>query len=69
VPTAIVDSEVGLYLRDAPGGTEEVELLPNGTVLILLDGQETVDGEEWQEVRAPSGNEGWVAVAFIEYQQ
>ena len=68
VPTAVVSSEVGLYLREAPGGTQEVELLPLGTVLTLLDGVETVDDVEWQEVRAPSGREGWVAVPFIEYR-
>lgn len=67
-PTAVVTSEVGLYLREAPGGTEQLELLPVGTVLILLDGQETVDDAEWREVRAPSGAEGWVALDFIEIQ-
>jgi hypothetical protein len=69
VPTALVTSEVGLYLRDVPGGEAEIELLPVGTELVLLAGSETVDGAEWQEVRAPSGNEGWVAVEFIEFQQ
>ncbi|MCB8916769.1 MAG: hypothetical protein H6666_02495 [Ardenticatenaceae bacterium] len=68
VPSAIVNSEVGLYLREAPGGTQELELLVNGTVLILLPGRETVDGVEWQQVRTPTGNEGWVAVQFIVYQ-
>ena len=68
VPTAIVNSEVGLYLRDVPGGTAEVELLPFGMVLTLLPGRETVNGTEWQQVRAPSGNEGWVAVEFLNYQ-
>jgi hypothetical protein len=70
VPTiGIVNSEVGLYLREAPGGTQEIELLPNGTELTLLPGRETAeDGSEWQEVRTPAGNEGWVAVQFIIYQ-
>lgn len=68
VPTAIVDSEVGLYLRPEPGSEVEVELLPNGTELILLPGRQTVDDLEWQEVRSPSGNEGWVAVEFITYE-
>lgn len=69
VPMAIVNSEVGLYLRPEPGSDLEVELLPNGTQLILLGEQETVDDVQWQQVRAPSGNEGWVAVEFITYQQ
>jgi hypothetical protein len=69
VPSAIVNSEVGLYLRPEPGSNVELELLPNGTELVLLDGLDTVDDVEWQQVRAPSGLEGWVAVDFITYQQ
>lgn len=68
VPAAIVNSPVGLYLREAPGGLQEVELLANGAVLVLLPGRETVDGVEWQQVRTANGNEGWVAVQFIIYQ-
>jgi hypothetical protein len=68
-PSAIVSSEVGLFLREAPGGVQELELLPVGTVLILLPGRTTLEGEEWQQVRTPSGMEGWVAVQFITYQQ
>lgn len=68
VPSAIVNSEVGLYLRPEPGSTVELELLANGAVLELLDGQQTVEGVEWRQVRSASGNEGWVAVEFITYQ-
>ena len=68
VPSAVVNSPVGLYLREVAGGVQEVELLANGTVLVLLPGRETVDGTEWQQVRTPSGNEGWVAIQFIIYQ-
>jgi hypothetical protein len=68
VPTAVVNSPNGLWLRERPGGTQELELIPDGTVLTLLDGRETVDDLEWQEVRTPAGNEGWVAVEFIIYQ-
>lgn len=68
-PSAVVNSEVGLYLRPEPGSNVEVELLANGTQLLLLPERETVDDVEWQHVRAPSGNEGWVAVDFITYQQ
>lgn len=69
VPSAIVNSEVGLYLRPEPGSTVELELLGNGAVLELMEGRETVDDVEWQQVRSSSGNEGWVAVEFITYQQ
>lgn len=66
--TATVNSEVGLYLREAPGGTQELELLPHQAVLVLLPGREfAADGSEWQQVRTAAGNEGWVAVQFIIY--
>jgi hypothetical protein len=68
VQTAVVNSPNGLWLREAPGGTQELELIPDGTVLELLPGRETEGDLEWQQVRTPSGNEGWVAVAFIIYQ-
>jgi len=68
VPSAVVNSEVGLYLRPEPGSSVELELLANGAVLELLEGRQTVDDVEWQEVRTASGNEGWVAVDFITYQ-
>jgi hypothetical protein len=68
VPSAIVNSEVGLYLRPEPGSTVELELLNNGAFLELMEGRETVDGVEWQQVRSAAGNEGWVAVEFITYQ-
>ncbi len=69
LPSALVSSPNGLWLRESPGGIQEVELLPDGAVLILQPGLETVDGSEWQEVRTRLGNIGWVAVEFIEFQQ
>lgn len=68
-PSAIVTAPAGIYLRDVPGGTAELELIVEGTVLVLLPGQETVDDLDWQEVRSPSGLEGWVAADFLDYQQ
>jgi hypothetical protein len=70
VPTiGIINSEVGLYLREAPGGTQEIELLPFGASVTLMAGRETAaDGSEWQQVRTAAGNEGWVAAQFLIYQ-
>lgn len=68
-PWAIVTAPAGLYLRDVPGGTAELELIAEGTSVVLLPGRQTVDGLEWQQVRSPSGLEGWVAADFLDYQQ
>jgi len=64
--TAVVISGVGVWLRDSPSTTgEQLEWLLDGTVLILLDGQETADNLAWQEVQTAEGFVGWVAVPFI----
>ena len=66
--TAVVQSGVGVWLRSAPSpDSDQLEWLLDGTVLTLLDGLVVGDDFEWQEVRAPSGQEGWVAVEFIIY--
>ncbi len=66
---AIVASPNGLWLRERPGGTQEVELIADGAELIVLNGNEVVDGTEWQLVRTPSGLEGWVANEYIQVNQ
>ena len=58
--TALVTSPNGLWLREAPGGNEQLELIPDGTSLTLLPGVEEVDGATWQQILTPAGNEGWV---------
>ena len=65
--TAVVTSEVGVWLRGTPSTTgEQIEWVLNGTILTVLPGQQTADDFDWQQVRTPTGNEGWVAVDFIQ---
>ncbi len=67
--TAVVDSFNGLWLRSAPDPeSDQIELVPNESELIVLRGREPSDEPVWQQVRAPSGNEGWVFMQFIVYQ-
>ena len=65
VPTAYVNSPNGLYLREAPGGVQQVELIPHQASVILLSGLVTVDGLAWQEIQTFAGNRGWVAAEFL----
>ena len=68
--TAVVTSEVGVWLRDSPSTSgEQIEWLLNSTELIILAGIAAADDFEWQQVRAPSGNEGWVASPFVTYSE
>lgn len=69
VVIAIVTSPNGLWLRESPGGTQEVELIADGTELIVLNGNEVAEDIEWQLVRTPSGLEGWVAAEYIQVSQ
>mgnify|MGYP001815372274 CR=1 FL=1 len=64
---AIVDgtSGNGLTLRDVPGG-EELAILPDGSVLTVLDDAPAESGGfNWRKVRLVGGDEGWVAEDFL----
>ncbi|MEN8097506.1 MAG: hypothetical protein ABFQ89_00390 [Chloroflexota bacterium] len=57
----------GLWLRDAPGGGL-VQLLPEGSMIIVSGGLIEVDGMMWQAATSPDGHEGWVAADFLIYR-
>jgi hypothetical protein len=71
---ATVIATGGVWLRDAPnGGT--IVVVPQGSVVELLEGRETAGAYEWQQVRVsavPIGSdaqvdqEGWVALEFLQ---
>jgi hypothetical protein len=55
----------GLTLRDVPGG-EEISILPDGSVLTVLEDEPTESGGFiWRKVRLVGGDEGWVAEEFL----
>jgi hypothetical protein len=64
--TAIVTYPYGLNLRAGPTtAAASFGLLEQDTVVILLDGRETADGFEWQQVNV-GGQVGWVADQFLQ---
>lgn len=64
--TATVSSGVGVWLRGAPSTTgEQLEWLLDGTIVTLMEGQQTADDLLWQQVRTEDGREGWVARNFL----
>lgn len=66
VDTAVVSSGVGVWLRANPSTAgEQLEWLLDGTLLTMLDGEETADGLQWQQVQTETGLVGWVAADFI----
>jgi formylglycine-generating enzyme required for sulfatase activity len=49
-----------LSLRTGPGTSyAEIERLPNGTIVSILDGPQAGGAYTWWYIRAPSGNQGW----------
>jgi hypothetical protein len=55
----------GLTLRVDPGG-EEIAVLPDGSVLTVLDDEPVESGGfQWRKVRVVGGEEGWVAEDFL----
>ncbi len=67
LPQAVVSgtSGIGLTLRQTPGGAE-LRILPEGSVVGLLDVPPVaLNGVTWQQVRTPTGEEGWVGAAFL----
>lgn len=62
----VINTAFGLYLRDAPGGSE-VDLLAEGDLVTLLEDEPVIaNGFTWRRVRALGGAEGWVAQEFLE---
>ena len=67
LPHAVVSGTqgIGLTVRETPGGAE-VSILPEGTVLTLLEESPVEQGGYlWQHVRTPDGDLGWAADAFF----
>lgn len=68
--TAIVSGagDNQLKLRREPATTADIiAQYPDGTVLEVMEGQQTNQGIVWQQVRDAQGNEGWVANQYLVY--
>ncbi len=66
-PQAIVFGTrgIGLTLRDVPGGNE-LAILPEGTVISLLDDAPTNFNQiDWRQVQTVDGLSGWVGADFL----
>jgi hypothetical protein len=64
---AIVDGTAGggLTLRKTPGG-EEITILPDGTIVNLLDTEPVVANDfTWRNIRTVAREEGWVVEDFL----
>ena len=56
----------GARLRAQPGnGGQILTVVPENSPLLVIGADRTVDGLVWRNVRAPNGNEGWIAANFV----
>ncbi len=55
----------GLFLRSEPGG-DVLETLPEGTRVEQIGDDQLAADYVWRHVRAPSGQEGWVAADWLQ---
>ena len=55
----------GVYLRKTIEGGERLSAWPDGTELSRIGRSVTGQGQIWEHVRAPDGNEGYVPQAYL----
>jgi membrane protease YdiL (CAAX protease family) len=56
----------GARLRSQPGTNgPTIMVVPENTPLLVIGADRTVDGLVWRNVRAPNGNEAWIAADFV----
>jgi hypothetical protein len=65
-PAALVfgTGGAGVLLRDAPNGESSSGLI-EGLPVVILAGPQDVSGEQWLEVRAADGRQGWILARYI----
>jgi hypothetical protein len=64
---AVVDGTAGggLTLRDTPGG-EEITILPDGTIVVLLETAPVQANDfTWRNIRTVAREEGWVVEDYL----
>jgi SH3-like domain-containing protein len=66
VPIAVVANTngQGVWMRREPAG-EPVKIWPDGAPMAIIGAARSVDGRDWQNVRAADGQAGWVAADYL----
>ena len=68
LPTALIGNTggAGANIRSIPGlGGVIIEVLTDGTRVILLDELQEVDGFDWQKIEMPDTREGWIVTQYL----
>jgi hypothetical protein len=60
----------GVNVRGNPGlGSTIITLLPDESLVTLMEDTQDVDGYTWQRVILADGRQGWIAVNFLIAQE
>ncbi len=57
----VVQEAVNGRVRDLPNGDTVIAIVPNGTLLYVLDAQQQIGNVIWLQVLLPDGQTGWMA--------
>ena len=55
----------GVYLRESAGGDDRIKAWPDGTLMMVVGSDESVDDRLWRPVQDPDGNRGYVPVEYL----
>jgi hypothetical protein len=64
-PLVVTGSGSGLFLRVQPGQGAVIRAYPDGTAVAPLGEMTQLEGRRWLRVRAPDGQEGWMAADYL----
>jgi hypothetical protein len=64
-PLVVAGSGQGLFLRVEPGQGAVIRAYPDGATIVPLGESTTLEGRRWLRVRAPDGQEGWMAAEYL----
>ena len=55
----------GIWLRASPPLGDKLKSWPDGTRMVVVGADQTVDGKIWKKVKDPKGTVGWVAADYL----
>jgi len=55
----------GVYIRSSIKPEKKVKIWPDGTQMLVVGADQTVDRRSWKNVRDPAGNVGWVPSQYL----
>jgi hypothetical protein len=55
----------GIWLRASPPSGDKLQAWPDGTKMVTVGPDKSVDGKVWKNVKDPKGTVGWVSADYL----